>query len=410
VFGYVTKRLHVSRAGKGLAGWNPRQAVAAPSLSALPPDAQEAVDQLAFQLFLWAPSEMTKTTGKLYPLQNVLMAALLKDLTEHLKDVGLADPFMVLLSQAASRIGACGISIKQLKEWGSLIADDFNLKNRRNADAVSTSEERQYRELTVSMSKLSEKVFDCQASNNLLAAKVDGLLGKVDSLLGIVTDLAENLEVVATHAVISSPSKPTTGTKKRARVSESPEFAAHNLAALEVPAVAAPIALLGRDPGPPHFPLGIQRTTVIQFFYQLRTHGIQLTESKTRIAPAVTPQQKARARKVWMFAKDAVSESNLKALFVDRRMVHSGQVGYQQWCNNIKEICTSVVESMIPKLQNLAVAHSILRPESMNASTLALGAVATLLEKVEAVIKRSTVRNVLSIRGPTPQVAEIVMN
>ena len=79
LFGYIFKCLHVSRAGKALAGWKPTQDVEVPTLEVLPDEAHTQINKITKALFLWAPKPL-QDKGRLAPLRDVLMATLLKDL------------------------------------------------------------------------------------------------------------------------------------------------------------------------------------------------------------------------------------------------------------------------------------------------------------------------------------------
>jgi hypothetical protein len=69
-----------------------------PSLKALPSEAREKVDRLAHELFAFAPKELNTPNARLFSFRDILMATLLKDLTQHQDDVGLDDPQFSILS------------------------------------------------------------------------------------------------------------------------------------------------------------------------------------------------------------------------------------------------------------------------------------------------------------------------
>lgn len=60
LFGYLFKCLHVSRAGKALAGWKPTQEVVTASLDVLAKEDQERLEKLTGELFHFGPRELQK--------------------------------------------------------------------------------------------------------------------------------------------------------------------------------------------------------------------------------------------------------------------------------------------------------------------------------------------------------------
>jgi hypothetical protein len=385
VFGYLTAQLHAARAMKALCGFKPRQTVSSPSLKALPLEAKEKVDRLAHELFAFGPNELTTPNASLFSFRDVLMAALLKDLTQHQDDVGLDDPFFERLLHAA---GVVQVSLHQLKQWGVLIKDACSLQNSCNADAIGTAEEKQFREMTQSFSKLTEKVYKAEESTRLLQATVSTLQGTVHSFHETLAKVAANVETIAARAVVDSPGKVFPEQKRG--LSEPTDSQAKKP---RTEALGQTVTLLARDPGPPVIGKPAE-TTVVKLLFEFRTHGIDPLSTVKFTVKSMNSSDKTRCKKIWSYAKDNATMGEARTLvFVTRQMKFSSEIqeeqtAYVDWKNDILEACNSVVNDMIPSLQKWSLDNNETGIKDPSVSKLKVGPVVRIIESMDKTRKR----------------------
>jgi hypothetical protein len=122
-----------------------------------------------------------------------------------------------------------------------------------------------------------------------------------------------------------------------------------------------------RDPGHPVFGDNLAKTTVVQFLYQLRVHGIDLLSSTSdRIKVCgFSPSQKTRAKKAWSYAKEQAKkhdDDSYKLVFVNRAMQcpsdeENVQNDYNNWQRQILYACDSIAKHTSAELNQWLLAH-----------------------------------------------------
>jgi hypothetical protein len=370
---------------KGLCGYKPRQTVSVPSLKALPSEAQEKVDRLAHELFAFAPKELNTPNGRLFSFRDVLMAALLKDLTQHQDDVGLDDPLFKRLLHAAKQVN---VSFPDLKRWGVLIKKAWSIQNSCNADAIGTADEKQFREMTEAFLSLSEKFVKAEESTRLLQGTVSTLQGTVDSFHKTLAKVAANVETIATRAVVDSPVK-VFPEQKRGLSNEEESTNPHGRKRLHTEPTQPIAAVFKRkDPGPPDFgKLG--DTTVVRLLFEFRTHGID-PSSKGFKVQGMNSTDKTRCKKVWTYAKDHANPgSHRSLLFANKSMKFSSenadeQTAYEEWKQQIFAACQSAVTDMIPSLKVWLSENGVNPMKESSSSIVKAGQVGNIIEKMDA--------------------------
>jgi hypothetical protein len=187
-------------------------------------------------LFKDGPDEFGKN-GHLFPLRNVLMAAVLKDLeayvtlTTKTTKIGrsekkeFSDFATVFFSAAKIR----GITQADLLHWGALIKKDFEERNLSLANDCSSDCERALRKMNAAILATQETVtvlrkeFAVLRAENLeLRNQIGSMDGKIDSLLQMLTSfMAKSVDLVAHEHVVSSSTTSGTSTPaaKRRRIS-----------------------------------------------------------------------------------------------------------------------------------------------------------------------------------------------
>jgi hypothetical protein len=370
---------------KGLCGYKPRQTVSVPSLKALPSEAQEKVDRLAHELFAFAPKELNTPNGRLFSFRDVLMAALLKDLTQHQDDVGLDDLLFKRLLHAAKQVN---VSFPDLKRWGVLIKKAWSIQNSCNADAIGTPDEKQFREMTEAFLNLSEKFVKAEESTRLLQGTVSTLQGTVDSFHKILAKVAANVETIATRAVVDSPVK-VFPEQKRGLSDEEESTNPHGRKRPHTEPTQPIAAVFKRpDPGPPNIgKLGV--TTVVKLLYEFRTHGIDPSSPRFKVK-GMDSTSKTRCKKVWTYAKDqATLGSNRSLVFANKSMKYSSQDAdeqraYVEWKQEILAACQSVVTDMIPSLKEWLSKNGLNAMKESSSSKVKAGQVGSIVEKMDA--------------------------
>ena len=139
IFHYLTKKLHIAKAGKVLAGWSDAQVrVSAPSLdSFLTSENKDRVEELCKELFMGVG--IPELQGQLKPFRNVMVASLLM-YHEEVKEVLQDDALIVkTLNAAAIR---CDIRLAELRDWGESVKTQFVLQNAANKASTGTDAER----------------------------------------------------------------------------------------------------------------------------------------------------------------------------------------------------------------------------------------------------------------------------
>jgi hypothetical protein len=204
LFSYLTKGLHVARAGKALAGWKATQEVVTASLDAIDQGARNRLDNMTKILFDFGPKVFATKKGNLYALRNVLMAALLKDLTAFLALTGEQSSFFKEFFGAAKK---ARIKQSELMDWGVLIKKDFEQRNLSLAGKCTNNAdfETAFRHMNASLldvqaevvtlsqanhnleSQMKEMAITIQENNKEMAITIQENNSKLDSVLELLT-------------------------------------------------------------------------------------------------------------------------------------------------------------------------------------------------------------------------------
>lgn len=137
IFSYFTKKLHVSRAGKALAGWSDcTMSVAAPDYSAfLNEENKVQVKNYITQLFDVGIPELTNG-GTLANFRYVMLASLLMYFDEMAGEFGYNNDIIKTLIHVGHQLD---IEVSTLRTWGSAVKQQFLHKNAQNlASAVGS--------------------------------------------------------------------------------------------------------------------------------------------------------------------------------------------------------------------------------------------------------------------------------
>jgi len=184
---------------------------------------QECLERLTCELFHFGPRELQKD-GRLAPLRNVLMAAVLKDLTAMQADTGLQTDFFKVLIQSATLVG---IKLSEMKEWGAKIKAHFDESNLSLANASgggnNAAMEEAFRMMNASQLETKKQVQELRAENASLVSTVQKMETAVSTLTGtleqftrVMKQMGDSVDMVSQN-VVSSPVKP----RKRSRVSDA---------------------------------------------------------------------------------------------------------------------------------------------------------------------------------------------
>jgi len=179
----LTKKLHVARAGKALAGWpDCRMKVSAPSLAViLSTDNRRKVETYAVELFSKGPAAM-QPGRHLQAFRDVMLASLLMYFHEMEKTHGHCNSVVKTMVQKANVVD---ITIKTLRDWGEIIYKDWKLRNSANEKCSGTELER----AQLAIEKLVAEAADQNKRNQVLEDKLTKLQANQDLMLRMLESL-----------------------------------------------------------------------------------------------------------------------------------------------------------------------------------------------------------------------------
>ena len=121
-FVYIAGMLDsVSRAGKALSGWErTNRKIFQPSCTFMTQENSTKIENLIIKLFQCSVPQMNRA-GKLWPLAKCLLATTLMYLSEMIREYPKHKILVVIRGMADD----CGISMKELLQWGTEVKDKF---------------------------------------------------------------------------------------------------------------------------------------------------------------------------------------------------------------------------------------------------------------------------------------------
>jgi hypothetical protein len=217
IFGYVTKKLFVSLAGKALSAYkNLRAKVATPRLEVARtnfPDLAEKLDKLAFRLFVFGGPEVLCKGKELAGLTDCLMATTLR----YLKESQAVKPKNDLVWESIVRWSEhsdVDLSINQLFECGAVIDEDVKNRNRMyelEAAGHKSSEHLIVENLSQILLQQQQKIVELTNSNKELKTVVEKQANTIENILKNQSGMRTMVSEI--HSAVVN----TAGSRKRSR-------------------------------------------------------------------------------------------------------------------------------------------------------------------------------------------------
>jgi len=325
---------------------------------ALAEDDRIKAQKLSWELFHWAPKELSEKQGKLCELRDSMAANVIMHFREFEQDYGNANKLVQIISDATKQTG---VTLSDVRKWGDTIKNAFLFCNIDNASG-SSLEQHVLQELTVKISSLLQ-------DNKALLHKVEQLQTDMTTLLSKTDNnhdaLLRKLDSIA--AVLPAPSPPSSSRKRRGVSSEaglvselSPTAAAiptnHMLPLPSPPVQPAQAAQPPLPPPQPVVPAAIGDDAVFTWYgksaydstmkhliYQVRLKGINFEAPSAASFLQVEPKIKSRLKFAHQWALTFCDQEEKRILTKPGIRRPPGHKDFEEFRSEVESAASSVM-------------------------------------------------------------------
>lgn len=377
IFGYITNKMHVAFAGKTLAAWkDPRQKVSSPRLDAIiHPDAKAKVLRLAFHLFLFSPNCLG---DRLVGFRDAMVAVLLMYFEDKCQDLGYNNIVVKVITNTANQ---CQIPLADIREWGKLIRQDFNLRNAHNQSETGTDTDRANAAIiTLSEAILTHKQEQAQrdaardARDAIRDAEVLGLRNQLSRVENIAEELLRVTRELQQRSPAASPRKRKSDAVDNVVASMCPTLQEKLPAFTKnvvVPAAPSSSVLL-RHRKLPEFDKFLD-TELSQLIMTVAVYGIDWKAGC--FGASVNSSQKTRGKKAYD-AAIALATADESAV-LKKRLKSSGEDGYEEWIASVKVAAGAITGRLATWLKQECIVQGV--KDTLKGPTITISNVTNLL-------------------------------